>query len=982
MHFFSCISTLKPLQPLYLYQDITVCVFCIFKRCIQTLLGLGICSIMNKLAFRVSHFSGEDAEYRAIELNAHTPETKGWQTQRFCEYPQELGFQVSAVPDAPAGSSSSLAPVSVPQYVSQIQILSHQCKVATKIEIYVGIGDRDYHTATFTRLGSLQLDPNERSSYQARELKTVYINRNANFIRMVIHNCHINKYNLFNQVGIVAINVFGDVADSDSGSDSNSPKTADNGFGRSFSKIERRDMEDAEGKDLNLELTLEKTTAAKLQLLVKAKADAIHQENYALAKLIKSTIKDVEKLGVRLAQLEVAKRRAVEVEDFDKASELKVEIETLKDDVDKLIILCIPSMAAPKIEPPAPERYFIAETQTTPVPTPRETKETQMTPVPSRSSSRFFVAETQTTPAPTPRETKETQLTEFTPHTSRLPSRLPSRTSSRADMYDQFYNEDAKMDAKSIAPHSPVVVVEDKASGPSRPSTVRAEEKSEADLSEFYNADAKSLPRQSPAPSEPKAEPEPSFIDDDASVFVQEPVVMESASESRVIKPKVDESYEHEDEDKEELGVGMEESRELPEPDEWDQQARDYSDQSGISQLIGEYLARSLYSKSWSLRETAIVKTDLKVKRMEFDDTPGYDRAIQPITSIIQNGLEDKTPQVFLTALTLLDSLLAALKRNRIHASVIKQYMESIVNTLMDKLNDGSARIRDSSTASLLAISQSALGPGYVAAAASRPLGSKQRSLWRPLVGRLHLLKDLVRQNGIGGQMTSAGITADSIMGFCKNNGAFAHSNGEVREAAKALTVTIQEVVGTTALEPYLKILRPKQLEEYYTAFDSALIRGQKDVKIVSATAGGSSPSVQAVSVKKQKPPDSSDQVGTCMFCGRVGLADEDALDLHYWQECPLLCSCVSCGQVIEISVLSEHQLTECEGRANYRQCEVTGVAVETENWDEWQDSAKRVPIPNGSVCCPLCKDQTQVAERAWRQHCCYGCEGNKRGEQ
>ena len=49
---------------------------------------------MEKLDFRLTHFSGEDAEYRAVELNKHTPSTKGWQTARFCEYPQEIGLEL------------------------------------------------------------------------------------------------------------------------------------------------------------------------------------------------------------------------------------------------------------------------------------------------------------------------------------------------------------------------------------------------------------------------------------------------------------------------------------------------------------------------------------------------------------------------------------------------------------------------------------------------------------------------------------------------------------------------------------------------------------------------------------------------------------------------------------------------------------------------------------------------------------------------
>ena len=51
--------------------------------------------------------------------------------------------------------------------VSQIQLLSHQSKIATRVELYTGTG-ADYLHASFTRLGFLTLDSNERSEYKVR----------------------------------------------------------------------------------------------------------------------------------------------------------------------------------------------------------------------------------------------------------------------------------------------------------------------------------------------------------------------------------------------------------------------------------------------------------------------------------------------------------------------------------------------------------------------------------------------------------------------------------------------------------------------------------------------------------------------------------------------------------------------------------------------------------------------------------------------
>ena len=59
------------------------------------------------------------------------------------------------------------------------------------------------------RLGYLSLDKNERSNWKARELKSVYINTMANYIKFSLHESHINTINLFNQIGIVALTILG-----------------------------------------------------------------------------------------------------------------------------------------------------------------------------------------------------------------------------------------------------------------------------------------------------------------------------------------------------------------------------------------------------------------------------------------------------------------------------------------------------------------------------------------------------------------------------------------------------------------------------------------------------------------------------------------------------------------------------------------------------------------------------------------------------
>ncbi|EWM24192.1 flagellar associated protein [Nannochloropsis gaditana] len=79
---------------------------------------------MSKIRFQVVYASGQDPEHPAEELNVHSPATEGWQSPRFCDYPQELGLFL----------------LDTPCHLSRVQILSHQSKIATKVELFVGDG--------------------------------------------------------------------------------------------------------------------------------------------------------------------------------------------------------------------------------------------------------------------------------------------------------------------------------------------------------------------------------------------------------------------------------------------------------------------------------------------------------------------------------------------------------------------------------------------------------------------------------------------------------------------------------------------------------------------------------------------------------------------------------------------------------------------------------------------------------------------------
>jgi centrosomal protein CEP104 len=310
------------------------------------------------------------------------------------------------------------------------------------------------------------------------------------------------------------------------------------------------------------------------------------------------------------------------------------------------------------------------------------------------------------------------------------------------------------------------------------------------------------------------------------------------------------------------------------------------------------------------------------------------------------------------TAAPLMDPILGLLSLSLLLSQLITPPL-SHTDSLIEKLVDGASRIRDASQQSIEALAGcSSIGCGHVASHVLRALPAKQKTAWRPILGRIQILINLVKSYGVGG---ASGLDTQTILNFLKSLGAFAHSNGEVRDAAKALCVSIQKFVGDDPLLPFLTVeLRKKQLEEYKAAFGGEE-EGEED------GGGGAGPSqaqpqghrvaeskmnrnVQTTAEKSFKKDDSKtatvdggrgkggapggkgggggagEDYTICMFCGKQDPTwNEDGLDLHYWKECPLLSPCHACAQIVEIAGLPEHLLDECEHKNEFEACDTTG---------------------------------------------------------
>ncbi len=948
--------------------------------------------------------SGEDNDYPVEELNTHGPSTKGWQSPRFCEYPQEIGLALETR-----------------AHLSRVQILSHQSKIATKIELFVGDGP-SYEEAHFERLGYLSLNNNQRSNYQARELKSVFIDCTGRYLKLLAHRCYVNKYNLFNQVGIIAVNLLGEPAPlgarAADGLLSGPSHATAAGAGAAFLSAAAAGGGAGGGggqvvapseHDLAYEMSpFDPETTRQLHALTQAKEDAVRREDYDTAKRLKAAEQELRGLGGQIAELEAIKLQAVKEEDYDRAKTLKTEITVLRHNMD--------AQLRPYLDGRLPPPSAATTNSSSP---PRHHLQTQAEPV--RQQQHVM--------------------------TSSAYDEIPVGAAGRRN-HTQGTGASQHQFSHPLHHDSDPIEV----GGPPPPPPPAS------------SSSSLSPPRR------------PGLFDENAPIQVN--TSTHSAEEEAGSSPRQpssshgDKSWAYQGDGPHPLaGIPTYNWRELPYPEPMEGTPKvpglEPGDVQAITFFFGEYWTRCFFSRNWMLRDAAVVKARVLVEEGGVE----IQEAISAVGDVLALSVDDKIAQVFMSSLLLLDAALEAAKGARLKRSQVGPLMEPVIATLVGKLGDGQARIREAALAGLAALSLSpCVGPGGLGPYALRKLTGKQVSAGKTVHCRLVLLRRLL-EAGKGGGLTgpNAGLTVDGVFHFMKEVNAFSHSSVEVREAARDVTVLLYKVLGSKVYGYIEPLLRKKQMDEYEAAFRQSL--GEDAPPLVSPNRlgggggrGGGSGSHEDEDVgfsqppsraarapangkkslippppssyqqqyqQQQKKPQAKQQQPappeeesfevsfadttlssdfTCQFCGLYDPSfTEDALDHHYFVDCPLLMRCQEvitcplyppthslfthpptrpppqCGQVIEIFGLAEHLLTECEAKDEYVPCARSGLAVRQDQMDAWRTGPGAYfeqSLPEGSktALCPLCfYDIAPSTEEGIKTHYAQMCANNPR---
>ncbi|KAL9553121.1 hypothetical protein MBANPS3_003429 [Mucor bainieri] len=296
---------------------------------------------IDSIPFEIAHCSSFDQDYKPESLaepfhgDIQRISHRGWQTQKHPEYPQDLILRLN----------SGLC------RIHKVEILSHHYKIASQIELYVGITkeqEQDAMYIQFTRLGFVNLDNNER--FQDRELKSIKIQADCEYIRLVMKGCHGNRLNIHKQVGILAIHILGFPLQQQQAQESLAsaqPSAAATPTAYPHHKIasqlqqsdeEREEEEEEDSRSSQIHNTNSHFDLEHwLQVIQNAEEDAAQDEDYKEAKLYKELGDRLTGLWRFLINLENDKQQAVATKDYDEADKIKADMIQVRQTAESLL---------------------------------------------------------------------------------------------------------------------------------------------------------------------------------------------------------------------------------------------------------------------------------------------------------------------------------------------------------------------------------------------------------------------------------------------------------------------------------------------------------------------------------------------------------------------------------------------------------------------------------------------------------------------
>ncbi|XP_009868127.1 PREDICTED: centrosomal protein of 104 kDa [Apaloderma vittatum] len=893
----------------------------------------------HKINFVVVSSSGHEDGFSAKELMVHAPTVKGWRSPRCCQYPQEIVLQLVER-----------------CRIRKLQLLAHQYMISSQVEFYVSESLPEYfapyQSQRFHRLGYVPLSDNEKTDFKARELKSVYMDAVGQYVKLIFHKNYVNKYNLYGQVGLVAINIIGDPADcsNDSNNTPSREKLIDQYLGI------KSDDPALDGTylgkpdsispldDLAFDMYQDPEVAQIIRRLDEKKREAVHHECYDYAKKLKQAIADLQKVGECLGRYEVEKRYAIEKEDYDLAEVKKQQMEVYRLKVyqqlelhhlldAQLMIRKPPQLPLePVIYPDSPQHTKATNSPPGEHAEPQKEEPQRAEPLLEKKASDPAPAEPiipRQSPSPPPPETYPTASREV----------LPKENVEFLPYDERPLPAACKQPDEAIAYLEPGLAAEDTSRTPRSGITGEPEPLTE-----------KALREASPA----------------VEVFGE---ALVSGAYSKTWSCREDAL----------LAVYkklMEVSVDTPKEDLKNMlRAAIFLVRRAIKDVVSSVFQASL--KLLKMIITHYIPTH-KLGKLETS------HCVEKTLPNLLSRTGDSSSRLRVVASNFIEEMALC--------SEVKPLQIVPVHLVQPLKPNSPAHLAMSQVElverllKVLGTQNSGFTVGNIMKFAT---GALQHRVYEVRDVALRITFDVYRKDKAAvlehlppddASIRKTVLYKTLFDGFSKIDGEL--SEAEIRAQRKAATEKAekQKEEEIKVLQGQLAALKEIQAEvqagkEREPDFQKPRNQGYQLNESPQFAAG--------------EIPDDHSSVAKyldklCIFCGeRDESFTEEGLDLHYWKQCPMLTRCKQCKQVVEIAGLTEHLLTDCERKDSFGRCQRCSEAIPRDELPKHVRSKICSPAKPENVAnhCPLCHGNFSPGEEAWKFHLMGkdGCKMNQR---
>ncbi|XP_040443217.1 centrosomal protein of 104 kDa isoform X1 [Falco naumanni] len=891
----------------------------------------------HKIGFVVVSSTGEEDGFSAKELMVHAPTVNGWRSPRLCQYPQEIILQLVER-----------------CRIRKLQLLAHQYMISSKIEFYISESLPEYfapyQSERFHRLGYVPLSDNEKTNFKARELKSVYMDAVGQYLKLIFHKNYVNKYNVYGQVALVAINIIGDPADysNDSNNTSSREKLIDHYLGIKSDDPAldgtylRKPDSISPLDDLAFDMYQDPEVAQIIRRLDEKKREAVHHEYYDYAKKLKQAIADLQKVGELLGRYEVEKRYAVEKEDYDLAKKRKQQMEAYRLKVYQQLELH--DLLDAKLMIQNPSELSLEPTVFTD--SPQHTKTTNSPPC----------------------EHTEPQKGEPRKAEPLLEKRSPDPTS-----------------AEPIIPHqSPPPPVTHPTSGGAFPK----------ESVEFLPYDERPLPAACKQSDEAIAYLEPEVTEEYISdtprsgitgepETLTEKALREASPAIEVFgEALVSGAYSKTWSCREDALLAvykklMEMSVNTPKDDLKNMlRAAIFLVRRAIEDIVS-----SVFQAALKLLKMIITQYIPKHKLGKLETSHCVEKTLPNLLS--RTG--DSSFRLRLMASNFIQEMALC--------SEVKP-LQIVPVHLVQPLKPNSPRRLAMSQAELVEYLLKNMGTensGFTVTNVMKfATGALEHRVYEVRDAALRIIFDMYRKHKAAvleylppddASIRKTVLYKTLFDGFTKIDGK--SSEAEIRAQRKAATEKAEK-----QKKEKIKVLQDQLAALKETKAEVQAEVWEKECDFQKPKNQGyqvnESPQPAAAEIADDHSSGADYVANMCVFCGeRDKSFTEERLDLHYWKHCPMLTRCEHCKQVVEIAGLTEHLLTDCDKKDSFRKCPRCTEALPKDELpkhikSKTCNSAKPEDVANH---CPLCHDNFPPGEEAWKSHLIgnNGCKMNQR---